>query len=109
MNSYKVFKSNIESSRQCTSVFEVVDDGIDSKRRFEQTYTGGFRNSILYQKLDENNSILYQKLDDGSSKLDKLNRNLDENKKSINIETIINEINSLKEQVELLIQTQKRE
>jgi len=103
MNSYKVFKSNIESSRQCTSVFEVVDDGIDSKRRFEQTYTGGFRNSILYQKLDESNSMLHQKLDESKSTL------LDEIKNRKNIETIISEINNLKEQVELLMQTQKRE
>lgn len=53
MNSYKVYESNIEQSRSNTSVFEIVDDGIDSKRRFEQMYTGGFRNSILSQKLDE--------------------------------------------------------
>lgn len=53
MNSYKVFESNIEQSRSNTSVFEIVDDGIDSKKRFEQMYTGGFRNSILSQKLDE--------------------------------------------------------
>jgi len=58
MSDYSVFKSDIGKSKQCTSVFEVVDDAIDSKRRFEQTYTGGFRNSVLFQKLDESNRVL---------------------------------------------------
>lgn len=81
MNSYKVFESDIEKSRKCTSVFEVVDDGIDSKRRFKQTYTGGFRNSILFQKVDESNSRVENRID---SRIDSLEGKLEKLEERIN-------------------------
>lgn len=63
VNSYKVFESDMEKSRQGTSVFEVVDDAVDSKRRFEQVCTGGSRSSVLLQKVDDRTATLEKKIE----------------------------------------------